>query len=322
MKHIPYFKKFLTDEVNLNKSRLDRLAGHETAVKKFLKDNLNGYEDMDRQGSYGLKTIIKPVKDGQEYDADLILFMKHDPDKEPKQYIEDVYACFRSSGTYKDMVHRRTRCVELDYAGDVHIDLVPCVERWGGMYICNRKDNIFEITDGTGYRDWFNERSRNTNGNLKRVVRLLKYLRDHKGNFSVKSILLTTLVGRAEEQALGGAFGSVPDALNTIVDRINTYLQDHPVMPEIPNPVLPGENFNRHWDQKKYENFRDKFDKITRKIADAIECTDHDESVDKWRELFGDKFGEKKGNGSRTAGGAAAIVPGVVSIVPPRPYAP
>ena len=83
----------------------------------------------------------------------------------------------------------------IDYAGDFHLDVVPRVTFGGRHYVCNLIDNKFEETDGIGYRDWFNEQNRITGGNLKRVVRLLKYLRDHKNNYSAKSILLTTLAG-------------------------------------------------------------------------------------------------------------------------------
>ena len=46
-----------------------------------------------------------------------------------------------------------------------------------------RDEEELEETDGTALQDWFNGRNRITRGNLKRVVRILKHLRDHKGNF-------------------------------------------------------------------------------------------------------------------------------------------
>ena len=127
MKHAQFFIEFLEDVVNLNQTRLDRLDGHVQAVSDFLKENLDSFKQVERQGSYGLKTIIKPVKGGQEYDADVLLYMNHDQDKAPKDYIEELYNCFRGSNTYKDKAHRKTRCVNLDYAGDFHLDVVPCV---------------------------------------------------------------------------------------------------------------------------------------------------------------------------------------------------
>ena len=81
--------------------------------------------------------------------------MTYDEDKEAKDYINDVYNCLKGNDNYKDKVYRRTRCVYIDYAGDFHLDLVPCItqENWltqeEEYFICNRKENEFELTDGT-----------------------------------------------------------------------------------------------------------------------------------------------------------------------------
>ena len=318
MKHAPYFEDFLKDVVNLNQSRLDRLDTSVNAVKEFLEKNLNSFIRIEPQGSYGLKTIIRPVNKGQEYDADIQLYMKYDQDKKPKDYIEDLYNCFRGSNTYKDKAHRKTRCVNLNYAGDFHLDVVPCVTKPdGSKWVCNRETNEFERTDGTGYRDWFNGRTRITHGNLKRVTRLLKFLRDHKRNFTAKSILLTTLIGMTVwGEADGENFKTVPDALKTVSNRINDFLQSHPTMPTIRNPVLPKEDFNRHWDQAKYENFREKFAIYNEKINEAFDAKEHNDSVEKWRALFGDEFGEKRENGD-----SSRRAPAVAAVRPRRPYA-
>ena len=327
MKHVTYFQDFLSNEVNLNKTRLDRLNDSSSAVNTFLSSNLDAYEKTERQGSYGLKTIIKPVGT-REYDADMLLYMTYDEDKEPKDYIKEVYDCLRGNDNYKNKVHRRTRCVYIDYAGDFHLDLVPCITQEDCItqeeeyFICNNSENKFEETDGTGYRDWFNEKTRITHGNLKRVTRLLKFLRDHKGNFSVKSILLTTLIGNnvyaSDEDSEN--FKDIPTALKTISNRINSFLQANVLMPEICNPVLDGESFTRHWDQDKYTHFREMFDLYNSRINEAFEETEHNASVKKWRKLFGDNFGELKKDETQNNGGASAVASARV-VTPRKPYA-
>ena len=241
------------------------------------------------------------------------MFMEYDPVKEPKDYINAVYDCLRQNDNYVEKSHRKTRCVYIDYAGDFHLDIVPCVTDGEYRYICNRMENEFEITDGTGYRDWFNDKTRITNGNLKRVTRLLKYLRDHKGNFSIKSILLTTLIGESVFDNDEGSedFRDIATTLKTVSNRINDFLKNNPAVPEVCNPVLPEESFTRHWDQDKYRHFRDMFNTYNRKVNEAFDATDHNTSVKKWRELFGDKFGELKD----VPASAAAIV------TPRRQYA-
>ena len=256
MKHIAFFNKFLREQVNLDQTRIDRLNQSVDAIKQFLSNNLDGYISTEPQGSYALGTIIKPVDSNKEYDADILIIIEYDKTKTPKDYIDDLYQCLKSSRRYAEKTHRRTRCVSLEYVGNFHLDIVPCVVNKNNQtYICNYKEDRFEETDGTSYRDWFNKQNSITNGNLKKVTRLLKYLRDHKKNFTAKSILLTTLIGNTVFSNDEG-FEDLPSALKTVCNRINNFLRTNPKMPEISNPVLPQESFNRHWDQTKYENFR------------------------------------------------------------------
>ena len=48
--------------------------------------------------------------------------------------------------------------------------MVPCVEDGSKQYVCPRNGDALEETDGTGFRDWFNDQNRITKGNLKRTV--------------------------------------------------------------------------------------------------------------------------------------------------------
>lgn len=307
MEHVQDFEEFLKNKVNLNKNRLQKLKRSTRAVTELLSRELDSYEKVERQGSYALGTTIKPIK-GYEYDADILLYMKYNSDKEPKDYINEVYNYLKQNNN-EDKIARKTRCVNINYAGDFHLDIVPCITQGQEQYICNEKDNEFEVTDGTGYRDWFNRKTKITHGNLKGVTRLLKYLRDHKGNFSVKSILLTTLIGNSVYDDNDENFKNIPDTLKLISNRINSFLQSNPIMPEVCNPILPRECFTRHWDQNKYKNFREKFAVYNNKIDEAFEATDHNTSVKKWRELFGENFGELRDDKEIRSASSAIVTP-------------
>ena len=319
MKQTRDFDDFMSEHVNINDSRLDRLKRGVRGVSEYLGKNLDGFQKVERQGSYALRTIVKPVND-HEYDADILLYMKYVPGKSPKAYIADVYHCMRENQTYADKVRRKTRCVVVDYAGDFHLDIVPCIIRGKKQFICNRKTNRFEPTDGTGYRDWFNDKNRITSGNLKRVTRLFKYLRDHKQTFTAPSILLTTLIGKTVRNSDGKQqFGTLPDALRTVSNRINDFLRKNPDMPKIKNPALKSEDFVRHWDQTKYGHFREMFARYTERINAAYAETDGQRSVRGWRDLFGDGFGsltyQTRSAATRSASALSATV------TPRKPYA-
>ena len=298
------FAEFLRDEVNLNQSRLDRLETSVSAVNDYLKGNLTGYQKMEKQGSYALGTLIKPVDDNDEYDADIQVVMNPNPQWGAKDYVLEINRTLAGNKNYADKLRLKTRCVTVDYAGDFHLDVVPRVTINGKHYVCNRTDNTFEETDGIGYRDWFNEKNRMTGGNLKRVVRLLKHLRDHKNSFTAKSILLTTLAGNTIKSSDEGttAVSTVADTLETVLSRMNDYLQQHPNMPEIKNPVLPSEDFNRHWDQRRYANFRNRVQSYTGTAKRAKAEPSAEKAIKVWQELFGDSFGKGGSSGSGSGG--------------------
>ena len=329
MKHESYFNDFLRDHVNLNPSRLDTLQKRVKAVTGLLKEKLEGYRKYSEQGSYAHKTIIKPVQNDDEFDADLLIFIRDDtfdPNRFEVDYVGRVYEVLKDDGNYRDKVDKKTRCVTIDYAGDFHLDLVPCVEFGDTHYICNRRDEEYEKTDGDGYKDWLVEKNKMIGGNnFRKVVRLLKFLRDHKGNFSAKSILLTTLLGNlvSETDVNSEDFSDVPTALKTLLNRLNDFLQRHESMPQVKNPVMSEENFDRHWDQMKYSNFREKISINNRRVNEAYSEGDHNRSVKKWRKLFGEDFGELK-NEPPSSGSANNTSPGriVLPTVPAsKPYA-
>jgi hypothetical protein len=117
------------------------------------------------------------------------------------RYIEDLYRVFRNHGTYKDKVGRNTRCVMIDYAGDFSLDVVPVVVREllllaPTFEICNRLTDQYEPTAPQAYTAWLEEKNCIVGSNhLRKITRLVKYLRDIKRTFSVTSVPLTTLLG-------------------------------------------------------------------------------------------------------------------------------
>jgi hypothetical protein len=301
MKHVDEFGGFLSEEVNLNKTRIDTLKSRVEAIQTFLRTAgwQPGVVRFSPQGSWAHKTIIKPPKE-QGFDADVLVFVAPVKGWSADDYIMSLRNVFKSSGTYKDRVRLHTRCVQLEYAGDFAVDIVPCiVGRPGGSYkyeVCNRSDDVFEETDGEAYTAWLTERNDWVgNDRLREVARLLKYLRDIKRTFTCKSILLTTLLGQqvtAHDTLLQQThFPDAPTALKTLVGRLDDYLQARPELHGISNPVLPSENFNRHWDQDKYSNFRDMIHKYRGWINEAFAERDESASISNWQRIFGDEWG-------------------------------
>jgi Second Messenger Oligonucleotide or Dinucleotide Synthetase domain len=197
-----YFAGLLDGAVNINADRLRQLDEHVAAIKECLRDD----DDLSPvlrsflpQGSWAQRTIIRPLP-GQEFDADFLVDMKRQRQwaDDPKRYLLAVYGVLRRSSRYRSRVELKTRCVRVTYANDCHVDLVPYVHVPGWFehhFIVNRTANQFEDVNPAGFAEWMRGQDRIARGNLRKTIRLLKYLRDYKQTFSVPSVILTVVVG-------------------------------------------------------------------------------------------------------------------------------
>jgi hypothetical protein len=132
-----------------------------------------------------------------------------------------------------------------------------------------------------------------TRGHFIKVVRLVKFLRDHKDTFSCKSIILTTLLGNLiqpyEETEATTLYSDVPTSLTTLMTRLADSLPAS--MPAIYDPAGTGDNFSeRYRDDWNYDNFRAQMRYYAEKIDRAYRTVDATESTLLWREVFGDQF--------------------------------
>jgi len=290
---------FLKNEVNLNETRYKRAEAGINTMSEFLKnDEVFGklFIKVTTQGSFRQETIIKPCSSDQDFDVDLLFEMKEVKEWQPKDYLANLAARFKKTDRYKDKVDTRgkNRCVTIDYEDDFHIDIIPCITRGSGKVIMNKSSNEYESTDGDGYAEWFEGQNKiTTKKHLIKVVRLYKYIRDSESKFEAKSILLTTLLGQQISSSDNSSllYPDLSTSFLNITERLNKYLQANPVIPVVVNPVLLSENFNRHWDQKKYDVFRSAVDKITRLSHQAYNESDQHTSIKLWREIFGENFG-------------------------------
>jgi hypothetical protein len=312
MQLVDHFNVLLNGTVNLNQSRLDQLQSRVDAVFPALQSDpdhgayINGYT---KQGSWAHRTIIRPVG-GKEFDADILLEMDEVDGWEPKRYIEAVYLALHHNTTYGSMDHtKKCRCVRLSYANEMHIDIVPHVFLADGReVIVNRDDNEWEETNPTGFTAWMKDRDDMAKGNLRKVIRLVKFLRDHKNSFTgTPSIIITTLLGNQVSWSghYSQEYDNVPKTLLHLVESLDTWLQAQWSKPSVADPSSPGTTFDHRWEDASFRYFRDRIHVHAAEIRAAYDEADKSESVRLWQEVFGDGFRAPAGS-SRLAFAPAA----------------
>lgn len=143
----------------------------------------------------------------------------------------------------------------------------------------------------------------------------MKYLRDFKGTFTCKSIILMTLLGNQVSEADAvlnpQGYADVPTALVTLIGKLADWL---PVtMPTILDPGGTGDNFSeRYKDTWNYTNFRTRIQEYAARMKAAYDETDREAAIALWREVFGDAFKPE----TTTEKALRAVVPAYPASVP------
>jgi len=298
MKLHDHFRTFLADHVNLNSTRLSLLEDSIVAVENAVRGLGWGPKiiSFKPQGSWAHETIIKPQPE-KPFDADLLVYVEAKDGWTAKDYVNELASKLGKLSAYEGKVRRYSHCATIEYAGERKIDIAPCVadRQYIGQYeVCNRNTDEFEASAPLDYTDWVKGKNGVAGGNdLKKVTRLIKYLRNIKTNFTCPSFLLTTLMGLQVYEGDRGAaqFADLTTTLKTLVGRLDDWLQARPTVPRIPNPKLPQEDQASGWDQTQYSNFRDKINLYRGWVDEAFDEEDRDESIAKWQRVFGDNFG-------------------------------
>ncbi len=131
------------------------------------------------QGSLRLGTAVRPVKDNDEYDVDLVYCrdikkesttqekLKNELEEQLRRYLRHLQA---QKESLPELVAGR-RCWTLDYKGQFHMDLLPAIPDdeadaynlrniCDGIIIPDRKLHEWQHSNPKGYADWFSEQQK------------------------------------------------------------------------------------------------------------------------------------------------------------------
>jgi len=296
------FDKF-DENISLKSDRIEKINSAVSALTKFVSNDRSasgnsapGIADvlveMFQQGSYAIGTCIRPAKDDDEFDVDIVLSMRLEKSdgslSNPKDVLRWLEKRLVNNENYKDKIKPKDRCIRFDYAGDFHLDVVPVVPKHGteGILWIPDRETGWEQTDPKGVIAWCNQKEVASGKRFKRITKYLKWWRSAiaPDKADVSSIILTKLIGG---YILKGS--SDGEVLVASMILIRDWLDLHSSIPKVEHPSI-DENLASNWTQTEYNSFKSAFKNVTTIADEALNMGDRDKSIKKWKEIFGNQF--------------------------------
>lgn len=276
------------------------------------------------QGSLRLGTMVQPIKDGDDYDVDLVC--RRDIAKASITQAALKSDCgtgitgyVRSGPDGSPSRSEGTRCWTLDYPGEAfHMDVLPAIPNTdaspNAIWLTDRHLRLWQPSNPIDYADWFHTRMRQdflrereflakrmdvvdvpswqVKTALQRTVQALKRHRDLHFAKNPKdkpaSIIITTLAARAYA---GG--GTLYEVLADVTAKMPGLVEVRAGIHWVANPVQPDENFADRWRSHPARSHR--FFEWMEQVHDDITGygTDMGSGLDRVLEKIAASFGER-----------------------------
>lgn len=289
----------VAENLDISDTMRDKAIKSYTAVGLWLGDcSDDSSVKIFPQGSFYLGTVVKPIDDQDEYDIDLVCLLKDKYDASESEIKTIVGNRLKQHGKYVKMMDKKEgkRCWTLHY-DEFHMDILPSVPAKKvyeepdstGIRLTNKDGpNLYSprYSNPYKYHEWFESRMRvqldglrksfaarnqvdisevplyAVKTPLQRTIQILKRHRDimyqelpdvRRRNAPI-SIIITTLAAHAYKNE-----SNVTDALSTVLENMQKYIEIRGGQFWIPNPAMPEENFADKWneDPSKQREFAD-----------------------------------------------------------------
>lgn len=291
--------ELLKERINITPEMEKKAENIYKVTSEFLSKSLEAYSpDIFPQGSFKLKTIIRPVEDKDEFDLDFVCLLDIAKSDINQKELYTLLGDTLNKNYKKPMLEPKKRCWRLNYE-NFHVDILPAIPdpdfingQTPLLLIPDKDKKEWQSTNPLGYAQWFNscasqgqrrsfvENSiqplpkQDNNLLLQKIVKIMKYhrnfiFRNDLDNRPI-SMIVTTLAAKNYngEQDLAAAFSKICVGIKSEAQEIlNSGI--------LLNPVDSRENFADAWKKhpKRKENFRiwvEKLDDLTNRYSHII----------------------------------------------------
>ena len=248
------------------------------------------YKETFLSGSYAKHTSIRPAKEDDKRDVDIIVVTTHSHKDDSKEVIQELYEVLVASSIYKSATiqHHSVGVV----MSQLSIDVVPVIvdEVDDSLYwIADSRNGTWTKSDPKGHKNWSTETNQNNDNNYKPIVKIFKWWRRNhcpRGTKYPKGIALEKLIA----DNLGDSSAPIEDLLiETMQNIVSAYKEsyvnaginpflDDPSDKIVSNDLLVGYTTND-------------FKSFILKLDEHIKLLNDNGSVSEtWRSILGTEF--------------------------------
>lgn len=122
--------------VQLTQADYDKAVNRYETINSWIERDSSPLKDrvdlFYRQGSMSIGATIASKLRTDEFDIDIVAQLDLSPDVSPQEALDLLFEAIRGEpgSRYYRMAERRTRCVTVNYADDMHLDVTPMVRLW------------------------------------------------------------------------------------------------------------------------------------------------------------------------------------------------
>lgn len=295
--------------ISLNSTELDYLLSARKAVEKkiekyFTENTQCPKVEFIEQGSFAMKTIVKPLVG--DYDIDVGVYLRGYTNYQsswPKPETASQWLINAlKNHTSTPPVNKRT-CVRIEYkplAGNkdvaYHVDLpLYCeyINGWG-----NKKTRIAingelgwsRKSDPVGLTDWFFEKCKENDKDEEQLIRISKYLKAWKNNQKSdmkfpSGMALTILMAKNYYPHVRDDISFRETIRRAFNNHFGIFCSD-----SIVKPVEPFSNVIERLTSNQRKNFIQCFEELVDNGKYAIDETDKEKAMKIWRSYFDVRF--------------------------------
>jgi hypothetical protein len=268
-----------------------------SSVQNNLRNHLRQHKTYSRvhketflSGSYAKHTSIRPAKEDNKRDVDIIVVTTHSQNDDSSDVLQELYDALIASCTYKSAIIQH-HSVGIDLS-QLSIDVVPVIvdEDDDSLYwVADSEDGTWIKSDPKGHINWSTKTNQDNNDNYKPLVKIFKWWRRKHCPGGVKypkGITLEKIIA----DNLGDSTSSTEDFLiETMQNMVSVYKEtyvDVGINPYIDDPSSKIDS-NDLLDGYTTDDFKG----FILKIDEHIKLlNDNGSESETWRTILGSEF--------------------------------